>query len=67
MANEHILLVDDEDGMRRLLSRVLSKEGYETTAVSNGAEALRHVANDRFDLVVTDIKMPEMDGLALLR
>ena len=67
MANEHILLVDDEDGMRRLLSRVLSREGYETTAVSNGAEALRHVANDRFDLVVTDIKMPEMDGLELLR
>ncbi len=66
MASERILIVDDEDGMRRLLSRVLSREGYETSAVGSGAEALRLVANERFDLVVTDIKMPEMDGLELL-
>jgi DNA-binding NtrC family response regulator len=66
MASERILIVDDEDGMRRLLSRVLTREGYETSAVANGAEALRLVASERFDLVVTDIKMPEMDGLELL-
>ncbi|MBW2690451.1 MAG: sigma-54-dependent Fis family transcriptional regulator [Deltaproteobacteria bacterium] len=66
MASERILIVDDEDGMRRLLSRVLTREGYETVAVGSGAEALRLVANERFDLVVTDIKMPEMDGLELL-
>ena len=66
MASERILIVDDEDGMRRLLSRVLTREGYETSAVANGAEALRLVASERFDLVVTDIKMPEMDGLQLL-
>mgnify|MGYP001454594609 CR=1 FL=1 len=66
MASERILLVDDEDGMRRLLSRVLTREGYETSAVGSGAEALRLVASERFDLVVTDIKMPEMDGLQLL-
>ena len=57
-----ILVVDDEDGMRRLLSRVLTREGYETSAVGSGAEALRLVGSERFDLVVTDIKMPEMDG-----
>jgi DNA-binding NtrC family response regulator len=66
MASERILIVDDEEGMRRLLSRVLSREGYETSAVGSGAEALRQVASERFDLVVTDIKMPEMDGLQLL-
>lgn len=66
MASERILIVDDEDGMRRLLGRVLSREGYETTTVASGAEALQHVARERFDLVVTDIKMPEMDGLELL-
>jgi DNA-binding NtrC family response regulator len=66
MASERILIVDDEEGMRRLLSRVLTREGYDTSTVSSGAEALRLVANERFDLVVTDIKMPEMDGLQLL-
>ncbi len=66
MASERILIVDDEEGMRRLLSRVLTREGYDTVAVGSGAEALRLVANERFDLVVTDIKMPEMDGLQLL-
>ncbi|NOR49696.1 MAG: response regulator [Desulfuromonadales bacterium] len=66
MASERILIVDDEDGMRRLLSRVLTREGYDTVAVGSGAEALRLVASERFDLVVTDIKMPEMDGLQLL-
>jgi DNA-binding NtrC family response regulator len=66
MASERILIVDDEDGMRRLLSRVLTREGYDTVAVGSGAEALRLVANEHFDLVVTDIKMPEMDGLQLL-
>ena len=66
MASERILIVDDEDGMRRLLNRVLTREGYETSAVGSGAQALRLVASERFDLVVTDIKMPEMDGLQLL-
>ncbi len=66
MASERILIVDDEDGMRRLLGRVLSRQGYETSTVASGAEALRMVASERFDLVVTDIKMPEMDGLQLL-
>jgi DNA-binding NtrC family response regulator len=67
MASERILIVDDEEGMRRLLSRVLTREGYETSTVANGVEALRLVASERFDLVVTDIKMPEMDGLQLLQ
>lgn len=49
MASEKILIVDDKDDMRRLLSRVLTREGYDTVAVGSGAEALRLVANERFD------------------
>ena len=67
MASERILIVDDEEGMRRLLGRILAKEGYDTTTAANGVDALRLVASERFDLVVTDIKMPEMDGLQLLQ
>ncbi len=63
MPAERILIVDDEEGMRRLLGRVLSREGYETVAVGSGAEAMRQVRTETFDLVITDIKMPEMDGL----
>jgi len=67
MPTERILIVDDEEGLRRLLVRVLAKAGYEATAVPGGAEALRQVAGEPFDLIITDIKMPEMDGLELLR
>ncbi len=66
MAGEKILIVDDEEGMRRLLSRILVKEGYETFAASNGEEALRAIGQDHYDLVMTDIKMPGMGGLELL-
>ncbi len=66
MAGEKILIVDDEEGMRRLLSRILVKEGYETFAAANGQEALQAVALEEYDLVITDLKMPGMDGLTLL-
>jgi len=67
MAAEKVLIVDDEEGMRRLLGRVLSREGYETTTVGSGAEALQQLGSDQFDLVITDIQMPGMNGLELLR
>jgi DNA-binding NtrC family response regulator len=66
MALAKILIVDDEEGMRRLLAKVLTREGYETVTAASGSEALRQARGDQFDLVVTDIKMPEMDGLELL-
>ncbi|HEX9873414.1 MAG TPA: sigma-54 dependent transcriptional regulator [Deferrimonas sp.] len=66
MAGERILIVDDEEGMRRLLVRVLAKEGFETCAVASGREAMQQVAVDSFDLVITDIHMPGMGGLELL-
>jgi len=53
--------------MRRLLGRVLAKEGYETVASSSGVDAMRQIGADDFDMVITDIQMPEMGGLDLLK
>ena len=66
MSADKILVVDDEQSMTQFLSIVLRKEGYHVTAVSNGKDALERVKNDGYDVVITDIKMPGMDGIQLL-
>jgi len=66
MAGERILIVDDEQGMRRLLTRILAREGYDAVAVESGSQALRELGAEEIDLAVLDIRMPEMDGLELL-
>lgn len=60
-----ILLAEDDDAMRQYLSRALEKSGYEVVAVDRGTEALPLIECDRFDLLLTDIVMPEMDGIEL--
>jgi DNA-binding NtrC family response regulator len=67
MPAERILVVDDEQSMTQFLSIVLRKEGYQVTAVNNGREALERVKAEPFDVVITDIKMPGMDGIQLLQ
>lgn len=62
-----ILVVDDEEGARELFFTILSDEGYDVTLANNGEEALNRFKGDTYDLVVTDIKMPVMDGLQLLQ
>jgi DNA-binding NtrC family response regulator len=62
-----ILVVDDEEGARELFYTILSDEGYEVSLAVNGEDALSHMKSASFDLVVTDIKMPGMDGLQLLQ
>ncbi|HAR45815.1 MAG: two-component system response regulator [Nitrospirae bacterium GWC2_57_13] len=62
-----ILVVDDEAGARELFQSILTDEGYEVALAVNGEEALALFKNGAFDLVVTDIKMPVMDGLQLLQ
>ena len=62
-----ILIVDDEQSMRELLSIMLRKEGYAVVTAENGEKALAAIQTDIFDLVITDLKMPNMDGLSLLR
>lgn len=61
-----ILVVDDEDSMRRFLSILLEKEGFAVTTVPGGAEALRRLEQESFDLLLTDLKMPGMSGVELL-
>jgi two-component system response regulator PilR (NtrC family) len=63
----NILVVDDEPASRESLSDILSDEGYETAVAANGKEALAALETNDFDLVITDLRMPEMDGVELLK
>src|SRR3546814_19411295 len=60
-----ILLAEDDEVMRQYLTRALEKSGYEVVAVDRGTAALPLLETQRFDLLLTDIVMPEMDGLEL--
>ena len=60
-----ILLAEDERGMREYLTRALERAGYAVTAVDRGTEAVPLLEAERFDLLLTDIVMPEMDGIEL--
>jgi DNA-binding NtrC family response regulator len=62
-----ILVVDDEEGARELFFTILSDEGYDIILANNGEEALARFKSEACDLVITDIKMPVMDGLQLLQ
>jgi len=66
MTGEKILIVDDEKSMCQFLSIMLRKEGYQITAVNNGKKGLDQIKSQKFDLVITDIKMSGMDGIELL-
>jgi DNA-binding response OmpR family regulator len=61
-----ILLVDDDKSILRSLSRMLEKCGYQTEAVESGKEALKKIKSTRFDLVLVDIRLPDMNGTDLL-
>ncbi|PSL49376.1 two-component system alkaline phosphatase synthesis response regulator PhoP [Chitinophaga niastensis] len=60
-----ILLVEDEENLQEALKLNLELEGYEVTAVDNGTTALKAVKNEYFDLIILDIMLPEMDGIAV--
>jgi len=62
-----ILVVEDSEGARQMVSRLLEMDGYETVCVSNGVEALESLAQGPpADLILLDVMMPEMDGLTFL-
>jgi two-component system, response regulator, stage 0 sporulation protein F len=62
-----ILVVDDEEGARDLFNTILTDEGYDVSLANGGEEALGLFKSNPFNLVITDIKMPVMDGLQLLQ
>lgn len=63
----HVLIVDDEVALARVLTTILQREGFAAEAHSNASNALRRIAEEDFDVVVTDINMPDMSGVELLR
>lgn len=61
-----ILIVEDEEYMREMLVDTLEKEGYDVSIAVNGVEAIKAIEEETFDLIVTDIVMPEKDGLSTI-
>jgi len=62
-----ILIAEDEDGVRDSLTQVLREEGYDVVAVADGDDAIAALGTREFDLVISDLRMPGADGLAVLR
>jgi len=67
MAKKRILVVDDELSIREFFSIFLKKQGYEATMASGAKEAMKILKKNTFDMIISDIKMPEMSGIELLR
>ncbi|MDI6766299.1 MAG: sigma-54 dependent transcriptional regulator [Bacteroidota bacterium] len=63
---DRILIVDDEKILRESISFILEKEGYTVAVASDGSEAYQKLLDDTFDLIITDIEMPQMKGIELL-
>ena len=67
MDKKKILVIDDEAIVRVSCQRVLTPEGYDVIVTSKGSDAIEILEKDKFDLVLTDLKMPDMDGLEVLK
>jgi DNA-binding NtrC family response regulator len=68
MANRpHILLVDDDEKLRNAAGKVLAAGGYRVVSAASGREALEVLRREAFDLVVSDLRLPDLDGIALLK
>ena len=65
--NENILIIDDEPDVLELLDEALSLEGFQTRTASSGMEGMKIFKSHPFDLVITDIRMPQMDGMEVLK
>jgi two-component system response regulator AtoC len=67
MVQKRVLVIDDEENMRHMLSSLLGKEGFEVTAAHSGKDGLMKLEKAEFDIILCDIRMPEMDGLTFLK
>ncbi len=66
MSKPRILVIDDEEIVRISCKKCLTPEGYEVDAAANGADGLRLTRENHYDLILTDLKMPDMDGMEFL-
>jgi len=66
-AKRHLLLVDDEDALREVVSERLSDEGFEVTQATNGEEALKALGTFAFDVIVSDLRLPGVDGREVIK
>jgi DNA-binding NtrC family response regulator len=66
-AKQVILIVDDEEGLREGLGKLLEDDGYAVLSAENGEQALEILQQSHIDLVLTDMRMPGMDGIELLK
>lgn len=66
MKSSSILVVDDESGIRELIARILERAGHKVTIAKDGIEATKAVAKQKFDVVLTDVIMPEKDGVEVI-
>ncbi|HMS63684.1 MAG TPA: response regulator, partial [Ignavibacteria bacterium] len=62
-----ILLIDDEPNLRLLYSKLLSLEGFDITTASTGNEGLNLISKDQFRLVISDVKLPDISGMEILK
>src|SRR5215467_2099417 len=62
-----VLVVDDEEGVRSFVAEALEREGHEVVQAADGREALRAAREEPFDVVITDLRMPVVDGMTLIR
>lgn len=65
--NFPVLVVDDDDRMRELLVEIFNSQGHQVIAASDGDSAIRFIIENKFSLIVTDLKMPKQDGMAIVR
>lgn len=64
---KNILVIDDEEIITKSLQKLLKKEGYGVTVAKNAAEALAAVKDQDFDLIVSDVRIPQVDGIEIIK
>ncbi len=67
MSKKRVLIVDDEENLRSMLTMIIRKEGYDVDTSGDGRDALAKISGEEYDFVLCDLKMPKLDGLGLLR
>ena len=65
--NDKVLVVDDEESLRTVLGMLLRRQGYEVTTVSDGVEALEALSTQSYSVLLSDLRMPNLDGMSQLR